>query len=312
MIRKKIALKLKWTWRDLMKSTVHFNSLKGEVRVLCFHGICRDDQPYINGRFLKESRFVSLMEQLKAKCNFLTYDQFSRGVIADDRLNILVTFDDAYLNNQTILLPHLETLKIPILLFATNNQEGFWMDLLDIIMNDSTLVEKLEKKLPLYAGKQNSELKSLLISKGKDEQMKFRDLCKEVIGDEVLDQMGVFWQLMNTEQIQTFFKSNLITLGNHSVSHLSFIGLSDEQIKSEIQDCSSYLKGISEDTISSFAYPFGHYSERTTQLISTLTIAHQFIADGSNNAPAGTVDRLVINPFISERNQLFAIRDGKY
>jgi peptidoglycan/xylan/chitin deacetylase (PgdA/CDA1 family) len=311
MIWRKITLKLKWGWRDLVKSKASFNELAGEVRVLCFHGICRDDQAYINGRFLKEGRFKSLIEELKETCNVISYQDYEKGVLDQKKLNLLITFDDAYLNNKTILLPHLETLKIPVLLFATCNQKGFWMDLLDLIMTKPTLMKKLVDVFPSAEKKTNAELKTWVMKKIVAEQDKFRDFCKVIAVNE-LETNSVFWKLMNESELREMAESEYITLGNHSATHASFPSLVTKEMTKEINTCASYLSSINAESVSAFAYPFGHYDETTIKTLKNAGIGHQFIADGSMNAPEGTIDRLVINPFISQRNQLFAIRDGKY
>lgn len=311
MIWLKIKLKLKWAWRDFIKPKPKFDSVAGETRVLCFHGICRDDQAYINGRFLKENRLKSLMIALKEECNIISYEDYAQGRLAKNQLNILITFDDAYLNNKTILLPLLESSKIPLLLFATCNQKGFWMDLLDIIMTKPLLYKKLLAMFPSADKMTNAALKTWVMKKPMEEQEQFRDSCKTIAAEE-LEANAIFWQLMNESELKEISKSEYVTLGNHSATHPSFSELKGEEIDDEIKICADYLSSIDNTSVNAFAYPFGHYNETTIQTLQKSGVIHQFIADGSMNAPDGTIDRLVINPFISERNQLIAIVDGKY
>ena len=79
MIRRKIQLKMRWMAQDVFHAFGHkvsLEPLKGQVRVLCLHGICRDDQSFINARFLHEQQLEELLSALHRKVNFINLKQY--------------------------------------------------------------------------------------------------------------------------------------------------------------------------------------------------------------------------------------------
>ena len=139
MIWQKIKYKLKWGLRDIQSFFgVSFSTkiIDGGVRVLCFHGVCRDEQSYINARFLKESHLKKLLIAIKNHFNIIDLETYLNGKYSQEKLNILLTFDDGYKNNKTLLLPIIEELKIPVTLFVLARENmPLWPDLIDIIFD---------------------------------------------------------------------------------------------------------------------------------------------------------------------------------
>ena len=63
------------------------------VRVLCFHDVPDNDE------------FSDLIHKLSHTCHFITPDDFIVGNLREDRVNILLTFDDGYQSWVDVCLP---------------------------------------------------------------------------------------------------------------------------------------------------------------------------------------------------------------
>ena len=311
----KIRLKLKWLFHDIMEWVgipVKLNRRKGEVQVLCFHGICSNNQAFINGRFILEKQCEALLKALDVEYNIISLEDFIKGNQKPNKLNILLTFDDGYLNNKTLLLPILEKYQIPASFFVTTkNSNPKWTDLFDIIKNEKISFLKLQNSFPSLNGFSLNEIKKWLLVQDDKVIMEITELLKE-LAQPFLVKYKVFWELLDKNDLVELKKHPLISIANHSVNHLSFTNLNEDEINLELIDSVRFLDELETPYSKVFAYPFGHYNEKLIQLLESKNIEIQFSADGSNKKRKGITDRLVVNPFISLRNQLKAIDNGQY
>src|SRR6185312_7609504 len=67
-------------------------------------------------------------------------------------------------------------------------------------------------------------------------------------------------QNISIEELQKFYKSNLITVGAHTMNHPILKNEDDETSKAEIRDSIVELSNILNHQIKYFAYPNGQYS----------------------------------------------------
>lgn len=309
----KIKYKLKWAFNDfigLFVEQVNFNGLRGEVRTLCFHGVCEDSDQYINGRFLHVSRFKSLLSSLSKQANFISLQDFIDGRLSSERLNILITFDDGYKNNQDLAFPFCEENNIPITIFVTTNKLGcLWMDLFDLAFANNLDLSKILSEYPKAPIQNNSLFKKWMFKQDLQIVLKVTELLYKHTYT-IRESNEVFWQLLSKEDLMKLGKEELVSLANHSANHLSFVNLSQNQIERELSQCKEYLESLGSPFAQVFAYPFNHYSQELISELKRLGYSQQFLADGAGKNTKE--DRLVINPFISLRNQLIAIANGKY
>jgi len=315
IILMKIRLKLKWHFHDIMDRigiSVKLNKRKGEIQVLCFHGICNDNRAFINGRFLLEKQCDELLKALSIEYNIISLDDFMKGNIEPNKLNILLTFDDGYLNNKTLLLPLLEEYQIPASFFVTTkNSEPKWTDLFDIIKVEKIPLYKLQESFPSLNGFSLSEIKKWILVQDNKTTIEITELLKE-LAQPSLPKYKVFWELLDKENLIELNNSPLISIANHSVNHLSFINLSEDDVNQDLMDSVEFLEEIGTPYSKVFAYPFGHYNDKLIEFLESKNFTIQFSADGSKKKRHGITDRLVVNPFISLRNQLKAIDNGQY
>ena len=200
----KIRLKLKWLFHDITGRVgipIKLNKRKGEVQVICFHGICDDNLAFINGRFLTENQCEKLLKALDKEYNIISLDDFLKGNHKSNKLNILLTFDDGYLNNKTLLLPLLEKHQIPASFFVTTkNSEPKWTDLFDIIKVEKIPFFNLQDSFPSLNGLSLDEIKKWLLVQNDKSIIEIAELLKE-LAQPFLIKYKVFWELLDKKDL---------------------------------------------------------------------------------------------------------------
>lgn len=313
MIVKKVRLKLKWAWNDLLGTLgvgIKLNGHEGEVRVLCFHGVCEDHDPYINGRFIRISQLRELLTELKKHVQFLSAEQFERKELDPQRLNVLLTFDDGYMNNNTHLLPLLEEINLPALIFITGETKALWMDLFDIADHTQLSLDQLREVVQL-PGASSKELKQKVIHSKPELVLKISELL-HTLTKPVRKDYKIFHELLSDNVIKEFSKHPLIAIGNHTYSHFSFPFLSTEEMTNELSKCEERLEQCLIEKNGRIALPFAHYNSEVIDHLKTCNYSHIFVDEIPLGKEEKIIPRLTANPFISIRNQIHAINNGKY
>jgi len=225
----RLRLKIKWWWADLCRGLglpLKLNQRKGEVQALCFHGVCKDDEPFINARFLHETQCRELLQAIKDYFNIISLDDYIANNLSKDKLNVLITFDDGYLNNRDRLLPIIEQLHIPVTLFVTTRQQNMlWPDLLDVTHANYIALTPLEQAYPELKGLRNHQRKQWIIAQEPAVIEEITSILQS-LARPVLTENAVFTALMNKEELQEINALPLVTLANHTANHYDLRGLS--------------------------------------------------------------------------------------
>ena len=313
MILRKGILRFKWKWNDLLHTfgiPFRANSTPGELRVICFHGVCEDNISFINSRFLKMHQFEALLNGIARHFHVVSLEDVLNQKLHSDRLNVLLTFDDGYENNKSMVLPVLEKHLFPATIFCTS-ETLLWTDLIDIARAVELSPEVIAVKFPELQGKSIEQIKHWGIEQSKGTLDSLTIVLKKSLEEHLLAYES-FYRLLSDDELRFLQEHPLISLANHGGSHLSYTAITSEDILRDIESGAKRLTAIGSPYSNVFAYPYGHYSTSTKELLDTHQYDVQFIADGNANATEGFQDRLVVNPYISTRNQLIAIRNGKY
>lgn len=271
----KLRLRLLWIFRDVLRALGRkptFRGYEGKVRVLCLHGICRDDQKFINSRFLHVSQFDNFLREMQSQVHFLSLRQYLNKELDHDRWNVLVTFDDGYRNNKTLALPILEKYQVPATIFCTT-QEVHGDDIRDM---------------------------------EKDKRRNQDTLNMERGGFEN------FYELLTDEELKELNQNELIDLANHGSRHISFLKYSKEEVLEDLKECEERLNRIGSPFSKVVAYPYGHHSTELFETLKKEGYLEQFVIEGNPDYDIRFHDRLVINPHISTNNQIISLRNGKH
>ena len=195
---------------------------------------------------------------------------------------VAVTFDDGYADNYYQAMPLLTQYKIPITLFIATGYLGhrFWWDeLVSLILDNPNLPSEL---LLEVTGKNHI----WRISKDQDEDRHL--LLGEVyqlllsLTAEVRQQaMGQISQQINAtknqknhgaraltpDELKEFCRSDLITIGAHTVTHPFLANLPEGAQRQEIDQCKQYLEALIGHPVTAFSFPNGSSNQTTRTLL---------------------------------------------
>lgn len=312
-MRKKVILRIKWALGDLCNllgfkySSKRYN---GEIRTVCFHGVCPTGERFINSRFLTVDHFENLLNAIEEECNIISIDEMLQGRISEKRLNVLLTFDDGYKNFYQYVYPMILFRKIPVTIFC-NVQPVLWADLLDIAKNENIELKSVQCAFPEIVNCHWNEIKNWAIQQNSTTLEEFTLELQNALKD-TLAKYKSFYQLLSDEELIEMQKSGLISIANHGAAHISYPVMDTEQIIEDYKKGAQRMTRVGSKYSDVFAYPYGHYTDDTFKVLSDIGARVQFIASGDPGHSRNYLDRIVVNPYISIFNQLIALRNGKY
>lgn len=73
--------------------------------------------------------------------------------------------------------------------------------------------------------------------------------------------------LMNNEQIKECHQSGLIEIASHGLQHKHYPNLTDDELSIELTQSKQNIEALINDSVVTFAYPYGDYSEREAQAV---------------------------------------------
>lgn len=311
-MRKKIGLKIKWLLMDLLAIFGYrpsFKSVKGEVRTLVFHGVCGNEEPMINGRFIRVGDLESLLESLVEHVKVLSIKEFEANAIDPSRLNVMFTFDDGYKNNRDLVLPLFEKYQVPYLIYC-NSVSFHLMDLLDIsyhfqpeLMGD--FLTHFQITTPVHG------VKEFCKRQPPKNVRKMREYLWNNLSTEVKEHSKKYWELLADEDILFLSKSRFVHFGNHGGEHLFYPTLGEEELIRDMEMVENRFKRLSVE-FTSFAFPYGATDDFVGEVVRRKGYDLQFSDHYLKRDYGNAKQRITINPFISVRNQLAAIIKGKY
>lgn len=324
-IRALVSSKIKGLPRDiawLLGLNRYFFPKARGARILVYHGICLNDHLRFNTLFIKLKTFESQLQFYKKYFNLVSLDDFYQQKFSNDRFNICLTFDDGFANNYKYVLPLLEKYQVPAAFFITGIRNAGY----DILWNDVLSV--------------SYRYGPTRISFKKDEFVKRRDkkyisssshklLVDTLRSTEFEDKAGLihmldkfknkaetdYWLQMTEEQIRTLSGSKWATIGSHGYYHSDLAKISIASAKNEIVRSKQYLEKITGKEIKTLAFPYGSYTKEVVneakvagylQLLATEFLCPEDAGDATLR------ERLTINPFISNINQMHANITGNY
>lgn len=251
-------------------------TLSGRIVVLMYHEVL-PDEAIDAWTVVKKSDFIRQMDYLLRHFKIVSLNEALK-IMSDsdqpDKNIAVVTFDDGYSGNYSIVLPVIKSMGIPVTFFistgAVQNQTLYWYDQLIIeLQTVGTVTVRLNdfglgayhishydngEKRWTEIEKMLSDLKTLV----PDERTK----AVEYILDKINSRPAISADSLlplTINEIKEMARSPLVTFGAHSHCHNRLIQLDKEKIKESINTSKDLLEQWTGQKILHFAYPNGDY-----------------------------------------------------
>lgn len=260
---------------------------KDKAIILMYHGISEKNITSLenfDGKHVHRKLFEKQIVYLKKHYNIISLNKYIKSVNGTKKLPknpVILTFDDGYRNNFTVLLPIIRKYVFPAIIYLPTKQIGT-----KIIHSNASIVSFLisntkKKDIELKVGNRNNfydlrskkkKLKSIIIilkklnSLSKNEvkyvlnQIKKQTAIKLPRNDDNLFLMS--WkevmELNNFKQYMSF--------GSHTLTHPNLTKLTASEIKKELKSSKEELEMIFGTKIQHLAYPYGYYNNYVSEI----------------------------------------------
>ena len=205
-----------------------------EYEILCYHRIIDNDCP--NYLYPDDGLSVSLRNFKKQlnynKRNFNLIDLKKNDITCENnfKIKVLITFDDGYKDIITLVLPLIEKLNVPIVVFIStglienHNEFCWWIDLWHGLISKSIIslnFNNEKKTFPLESFSHKMKcykyVSRILIDMKRESQIAFFE-------ENNLD-INNIKDFLSAEDVKILSSHPLVTLGYHSNYHLNYLSL---------------------------------------------------------------------------------------
>ena len=291
-------------------------------RIVVYHGVCKNDPLRFNTIFISAKSLEIQFQLYKKYFNIVSLDDFYQRRFVPDRFNLCLSFDDGFANNYKYVLPLLNKYEIPATFFITAIRDAGY----DILWNDILNIARRHGPMKLVFQREefNRQNDGRYVSLKTGEQLGDR-LRSEGFEEkaDMLQQLSSlrhkadpdYWLQMTPWEIKDLSASKWVRIGSHGYYHNDLAKIPIALASEELIKSKQWLEQLTGKEIKALAFPYGSYSNEVadeakkigySQLLATETI---YPGDENN---ALLRQRLTINPFISNINQLHANITGSY
>jgi peptidoglycan/xylan/chitin deacetylase (PgdA/CDA1 family) len=245
---------------------------------LNYHRVISDENYESNNRpdndlIVSMSIFEKQIKFLKENFNIVSINDLQK--LDKNTKNVVITFDDGYLDNLENALPILQKYECPAIIyivtsFLDNKNYPWWLRIWNILeINNYLLYEKhnldiSNKKLKL---KQYNLFCKKIINLNKHNQDIFFDRIYKQ-NNYLIDKNIEF---LTTEKLIELNKSPLIEIGCHTHSHQNLQILNEDELNEEIRISKIFLEKTLDQEINHFSIPYGtkkNFSKKTLETLS--------------------------------------------
>ncbi len=131
-------------------------------------------------------------------------------------------------------------------------------------------IAKKERKLPIYCVQTEEKVIALTFDAawGADKTKTIADILTEYDAKATFFLVG-FWMEKYSDEVK-YLDEKGIEIGNHSNKHPDLTGLSEAQIKSEIETVNTMIKNLIGKTPRFFRAPYGAYNNKVVGTVESL------------------------------------------
>lgn len=252
----------------------------GKKGLLLYHRVNDTVNDY-NRITVEEKHFYKHMCHLKENYKILTFEEILSYEGEEDAIS--VTFDDGFADFYEKALPILTQLQIPSTIFITTGKidtvaELWTTEILRILFASNTGEElrikiyNREVVLPIFTLEQRVEayriLRHVLMQLSTGEREEILTAIRKELG---VDEKGrAEYRLLSSIEIREIASNPLVTIGAHTVNHVSVGRISETELVDEIRESVKHLEHIIGRKVKYFAYPFGGAFDYSDKVIDIL------------------------------------------
>lgn len=191
-----------------------------------------------------------------------------------DSDGVVITFDDGYLDNLQFALPILEELQVPAAVFVSTgtmkqSQELWWDELEYLIFEGSDIPAYFQLKDDVFGYQWDTDTweyrKNCYVSLHHLMKNFINVEKREVWLTQLWDWRGLKRRArkenltVSEEECRELARSEMISIGAHTMNHPSLAVLSRAEQEREIKASVDILSDVLGEQITLFSYPFGRY-----------------------------------------------------
>lgn len=277
------------------------NKFTSKGLILMYHRIAPSDvDPW--SLCVTPQNFATHLEVLQKYAHPISFRQLAQAHQDNnipDRA-VAITFDDGYANNLYNAKPILERYNTRATVFVTTgyterNREFWWDELEQVLLKPGKLANKL--CLEIDGNIHQWEL-GVAVDYSEEDYQRDRLAPQSSPGTRLYFYYSVWQQLqplpeqqrqkaldeiltwaeaepvarlthrpLVLEEIRDLEQKEIVEVGAHTVNHPLLSAHSTEFQRQEIQQSKAYLEKILDHPVTSFAYPFGAYTQQTVPLV---------------------------------------------
>lgn len=244
--------------------------------ILLYHKINELQQDYNNLAVTLEN-FKYQLELIRKHFPIVPLSEHQEGTAA-------ITFDDGFQDFFINACPYLNSKSIPATIFITTGQIGkqeeLWTtELLRLIFTGNHQKQRFYLNLPSFCYEfavRNLEEKYTLYRTLRRLCMKSKDDMQRDILEQLRDWSGEKgagrkeYAFLTEQEIAELSENSLVTIGVHTVHHVSLRAFSKKYQEKEISDAKKRLEQITGHQIYFFSYPFGSQNDYNADTIEIL------------------------------------------
>ena len=190
---------------------------------------------------------------------------------------IAFTMDDGYKDNLTFGLPILKELNIPCTVYVSNcfpnNKAVYWWYFLEDYLKNNSKIDLRPIGInysKFFSGQEGfviyNEVRELLRTSDYRTHLAFATkVCGIVNLKELNESLNLTW-----DEVKELSNDPLITIGGHTLHHVSLRNQPKEVIAEEIFEGTNELSNHLKIPVKHFAYPYGSKDDFSIELISFL------------------------------------------
>jgi peptidoglycan/xylan/chitin deacetylase (PgdA/CDA1 family) len=297
------------------------------LRIAVYHGIC-DDQPHLfNSRYLSAKQFEDHLMLINAFYNPVSLSDVAHGNLSDEKLNILLTFDDGLKNNFSHAFPILKKHKVPAVFFVTGVAAEpipyLFNDLADVIpfiagpkvdLNGELFYNKKIYLHQRFVNKDETQLAHRYHRASAAERQAITAELIALVPEQILNQHQLYFELMNAAELKEISDHPDYDIGAHGYYHTDLSAISEKELQDELQQSVTYLSTILKKDVPAIAFPYGNYNQTVIDACEKEKFSYLFRTEKNNvvNTQVHLFERITVNPFVSAFHQMYYLAKNKY